>query len=70
MEAGRVGEGQGKTFLRKGVEERCVAPPVGRRRPFEDRSVKKTLTLAGPLMEAATAMERSNAIFSRNELTK
>jgi hypothetical protein len=67
MEAGRVGEGQAKTFLRKegGRENAVLRLPWVGDDPFEDRSVKKTLTPGGPLMEAATVMERLRGSLSK-----
>src|SRR5271165_3705327 len=68
MEAGRVGRrGKEKTFLRSKKAAERVAPPVGRRRGFEDRSTRKDVDRTGLLMEAATigsGQRRSSGVWT------
>src|SRR5271165_6819541 len=69
MEAGRVGRrGKEKTFLRSKKAAERVAPPVGRRRGFEDRSTRKDVDRTGLLMEAATIGSGQPGLATRGGL--
>ncbi len=48
MEAGRFGEGKTKTFPNKESKGELWMPPVGRRRPFEDKINKTVVDREGP----------------------
>ena len=67
MEAGRVGEGQ-ENLSKKGRRGDAEPPPVGGRSGYRltEEKTQKGLTRSGPLMEAATVMERRRVVKHRS----